>query len=84
MPAENRIALLDNEVAKAVRSGWQVQSRTDFQAILTKPRKIGLWLNLILSIITAGFWLIVVAYKLITRTHDTRTISVDVAGKVRG
>lgn len=70
MPAENRIALLDNEVAKAVRSGWQVQSRTDFQAILTKPHKIGLWLNLALS--------------LINRKHDTRTITVDVAGKVRG
>lgn len=84
MPRDNRIALLDAEVSKAVRQGWQVQSRTDFQAILTKQKKIGLWLNLLLVIITGGLWLIYVIYRALNRKSDTRTITVDINGKVRG
>lgn len=84
MTRENRMAILDAEIAKAVRQGWTVQSRSDYQAVLAKQRKIGLVGNLILTLITGGLWLIWVAYRVINRKSDTRTITVDTNGKVRG
>ena len=79
-----RIAALDAEIAKTVRQGWEVQTRTDFQAVLTKKRKIGLIGNILLTLVTGGIWLIWVAYRIINRKHDTRTLTVDTKGKVRG
>lgn len=84
MPRENRMAILDAEIAKAVRSGWVVQSRSDFQAVMTKQRRIGLWLNLLLVLVTGGLWLIYIIYRALNRKHDTRTITVDTNGRLRG
>lgn len=83
MPRENRMALLDAEIAKAVRQGWSVQSRSDFQAVLSKQRRIKLWINLLLVLVTGGLWLIYIIYRALNRKVDTRTIGVDQSGKVR-
>ena len=84
MSRENRTAILDAEIAKAVRQGWTVQSRSDYQAVLTKQRKIGLVGNLLLTVVTGGLWLIWVLYRVLNRKSDARTITVDVDGKLRG
>ena len=84
MSRENRTAILDAEIAKAVRQGWTVQSRSDYQAVLTKQRKIGLVGNLLLTVVTGGLWLIWVLYRVLNRKSDARTITVGVDGKLRG
>lgn len=46
--------LLDAEVAALVAKGYAVESRTETQAVLVRKRRIGLFWNVVLSIITSG------------------------------
>ena len=54
---EERKASLARAVANEVRSGWHVQSQTDYQAILVKGKRTSHGLHIFLSIITVGLWL---------------------------
>lgn len=56
---EERKALLARAVANEVRNGWNVQSQTDFQAIMVKGDRTSHGLHIFLSIVTLGLWLIV-------------------------
>jgi hypothetical protein len=70
----------NTEIANYVRQGWTVESQTDTQAILVKPQRIGWFWNIVLSFLTCGIWLIVVAYKLINRKKDRLVLTADEAG----
>lgn len=82
MTTEQREHILNQRIAEYTRKGWQVQSVTAGQAILTKNKRIGWFWNTILVVITAGLWLIYVIYKALNRKNDTVVISVDAYGKV--
>ena len=58
---------LDAQVAQYVAKGFAVESRTESQAVLVKRSRIGLFWNVLLTVVTGGLWLIVIAYRLINR-----------------
>lgn len=76
-------AVLNAEVAKLARSGWQVQSNVGGQAVLVKQRRMGWFWNTVLTLLTAGLWLIYVIYRALNRKADTIVLTVDQYGKLR-
>lgn len=77
-----RQAVIDAEVAKAVRDGWTVQSVSAGQAVLSRTKRIGLLLNLLLVLVTGGLWLIWIIYRALNRKTKTLIVSVDTYGRV--
>jgi hypothetical protein len=82
LTTEQRSELLNVEVARYAGKGWTVSSVTGTQAVLQRKKKIGFWLNLILSVVTGGLWLIVVLVRVINRKVESVVLLVDVTGKV--
>lgn len=62
--------MLDQKVAEYVAKGYAVESRTDTQAVVSRKKKIGLVSNVLLTLLTGGIWLVVVAYKVINRKTE--------------
>ena len=77
-----RDAVLQGEVARAVRDGYTVQSVGGGQAVLSKTKRMGLLLNLLLLIVTGGLWVIYIIYRALNRKHRTLIITVDAYGRV--
>lgn len=82
LTAEQRAAVLNDAVANAARKGWTVSSVGDAQAVLQRKKRIGVFWNTLLSILTGGIWLIVVVVKLVNRQIETSIIRVDAYGNV--
>lgn len=82
LPEDVRKKTLQLEIGKALKHGWVVQSYSDFQVILTKPKRIGWFWNTIFTLLTGGLWLFVVAYWALNRKHIIKTISVDEIGRI--
>ena len=82
--SDDRKAALARTVANEVRSGWHVQSQTDFQAVMLKPgTKVNHVLHLILTLLTIGFWSIVWIILAVTHKREHRkVIDVDAYGNV--
>lgn len=59
--------MLDQKVAEYVARGYAVESRTDTQAVVSRRKRIGWFLNTVVTVLTGGLWLIVVLYKVINR-----------------
>ncbi len=78
----DRTALLNAEVARWASKGWTVSSVSGDQAIVQRKKRIGWFWNLILTLLTAGLWLIVVIVRVVNRKIETRVITVDAAGRV--
>ena len=79
---EDRQEILQREIAKYVGKGYQVQSSSQTQAVLSKKKKIRLITHLLIAVLTAGIWLLVPLWQLINRKQNTLTISVDASGTV--
>lgn len=74
---------LNAEVARLARDGWTVSSVTDGQAIVQRKARLNWILHVLLSVLTGGLWLIVVAVLVINRRVESRVVTVDqVTGKV--
>lgn len=80
---ESRAARLNAEVASYASKGWTVSSVTPGQAVLQRKKKIGFLINLILSVLTGGLWLIVVLVRVVNRKIESIILTVDVHGNVR-
>lgn len=63
---EERKAMLANLVANVSAQGFRVESQSDFQAVIVKGKPINHALHIIVSIFTAGLWLI--GYGIIAAT----------------
>lgn len=74
--------MLDAKVAEFVGKGYAVESRTDSQAVLTKKKRIGWLLNILLTVITGGLWLIVVFFQLVNRKADRVVLTATEDGRV--
>ena len=83
MSEADRVAALDEAVAKNVRAGWRVESRGQYQAVVVKGSKPNHILHLILSIVTLGLWIPVWILLTITSKVKRDTLTVDVDGVVR-
>jgi hypothetical protein len=75
--------ILQNEVATWLPKGYQIQTMTDTQAILTRKKKIKVLTHVILAILTVGIWLIIPLIQLINRKQQTLVISVEPSGKLK-
>lgn len=59
--------MLDQKVAEYVAKGFAVESRTESQAVMTRKKRIGWLLNILLTVLTGGLWLVVVFFQLVNR-----------------
>ena len=82
LSARERIAALDEEVAEWVRHGWRVESRSDFQAVLVSGKPVSHLLHAILTVLTAGLWLIGWLIVAFTGGEERELLSVDPYGNV--
>ncbi|MBO1740194.1 hypothetical protein [Leifsonia sp. TF02-11] len=76
-------AILGVEVARYISDGWAAESVVGATATLTKNKRIGWFWNTILTLLTAGLWLIVVIYRVVNRKRYTIVLTVDSNGRVR-
>ena len=82
MSPDDRKAALARAVASDVRSGWHVQSQTDYQAVLRKGKRTSHGLHIFLSIITLGLWIPVWVVMAIVNRDRSRVVSVDPYGRL--
>jgi hypothetical protein len=80
---EQRRNLLQREIVKFVNQGYQVQSSTDTQVVLSKKKKIRLITHIVIALLTAGIWLLVPLIQIINRKQNTIVLSVDEFGNIR-
>lgn len=81
--AERR-SILDRAVTKYVQHGYSVRSNTGRQAVVVKRQTVNVPLNLVLVILTGGFWLILLALRLLNWPTDRVVLSVDESGELQG
>ena len=55
---DQRKAALDSALSRSGAQGWRIENRSDFQATIAKGKNISHLLHLILTVVTAGIWLI--------------------------
>lgn len=79
---EERQNLLNAEIAKWVNKGWIVQIVNGNQAILYKPKRVGIFWNFVLSMVTAGLWLFVWLYKILNQKTYQVIINVNEFGNI--
>jgi hypothetical protein len=82
--AAERRALLDRAVAKYVQHGYRVASNDGRRAVVTKRQQVNVLLNLLLTIVTGGLWLVVLALRLLNWPTDRAVLTVDESGELRG
>ena len=81
---EERRSILDRAVTKYVQHGYSVRSNTGRQAVVAKRQSVNVPLNLVLAILTGGFWLILLAIRLLSWPTDLVVLSVDESGELQG
>src|SRR4249920_2240819 len=73
--SEQRKQALAQAVSNEVRQGWNVQSQSDYQAVMILPgKKVHHLLHLILTILTAGLWAIVWIILVLTHKKEQRKV----------
>lgn len=71
-------------VAKYLKSGYVIESDDSEFAILVKRRKVGIFWNLVLTLVTAGFWLFIWVTRLIFRNSVVKLYKGDAPAKQPG
>ena len=75
-----RRSALDARIARELAGGATLESQTGYNAVLIKGRKVNHILHLILSLITAGVWLIVWLLLVITNRRQRTVLFVNDEG----
>jgi hypothetical protein len=83
LSADVRAQLLNSVIAAQAQAGWTVQTMSEGQAILSRNKRIGWALNLLLAFLTFGIWLIVVLVQIVNRKKETLIVTVDKFGNVQ-
>lgn len=78
----DRKAVLDRELMARAASGWRTESRGEFQATVVKGKRPSHLLHLVLSVLTAGVWLIVWLLVGLLGGEKRRMVTVDDDGGV--
>ena len=79
---EQRHAALEHAVANELASGAELVSQAGMNAVLAKGNEINFTLHLLLTVFTAGLWLIVWAILVATNHPQRVVLSVDQQGRV--
>ncbi len=77
-----RRSALDARVARELADGATLESQAGYNAVLIKGKKVNHILHLILSILTAGIWLIVWLLLVITNKRQRIVLFVNEEGIV--
>jgi hypothetical protein len=80
--ADERKQMLARTVSNEVRSGWRIESQTDYDAYLIKGKPTSHVLHLILTIITLGLWAIIWIVMVYLNRDQRETVNVDEWGNV--
>ena len=80
---EDRKAILDKRVLRAVSNGWHLEAQTDYEAVVSGGRKVNHILHLLLSLLTFGTWIIPWIFMSLGNRPTRETISVDTFGNTR-
>lgn len=81
--AERR-AVLERAVDAYVQEGYTLESLSSWQAVVTRRQRVRIGVNLALTIVTAGFWLVILALRLLNWPVDRAVLSVDAHGRLDG
>lgn len=81
--SRERKELLGRHITSMVAQGYRVESQSDFQAVMVKGKDVNHILHLILSLVTAGLWLLVWLLLVATGGEKRSMITVDEFGNVR-
>lgn len=75
--ADERKAALARLIAQQVAQGARVESQSDYQAVLISGRRVNHLLHLVLTVLTAGLWLLVWIYLAVTGGEKRSMAQVD-------
>ena len=64
-------------IATEVSRGWRVESQSPIQAVLVKGKNINHTLQIVLSVITAGVWLLVYIPIWLVNKRQIKIIRID-------
>ena len=79
---EERMKVLNQEIIKHQAQGKRVESQIEYHVILVQKQDVNHVLHLILSLCTAGLWLVVWAI-MVLQTKDIREVlQVDEHGRI--
>ena len=81
--AERR-AVLERVVDSYVQEGYKLESLSSWQAVVTRRQRVRIGVNLALTVVTAGFWLVILALRLLNWPVDRAVLNVDAHGKLEG
>lgn len=73
---------MDETVAAMVRRGWRIESQLPTQTVVAYGKPVNHILHLLLSIVTAGLWLIIWLTIGLTGGVQRRAIYLDADGSV--
>jgi len=73
-----KLKKFNTEVSKMVAKGYTIVDKNDEtrMCVMEKRSKINHGLHIVLSVITAGFWLIIYALVLLTSSSKPKTITI--------
>lgn len=77
-----RRAALDARLARELAEGASLESQSGYNAVVLKGKKVNHILHLILSVLTAGLWLIVWALLVLTNKRQRIVLHVNDEGVV--
>jgi hypothetical protein len=70
----NKLALA---IATEVSKGWRVESQSQIQGVLVKGKSVNHTLQIFLSVITIGFWLVIYIPTAIINRRQTKIVRID-------
>ena len=79
-----RRAALERATTAYVQEGYKLDSLTSWQAVLSRRQRVRIGVNLVLTLLTAGFWLIILALRLLNWPMDRVVLTIDEHGKLDG
>ena len=77
--AERKV-ILEKKIILYVSRGWNLDTQTEFAAVLRTGKRLNHILHLLLSLVTFGFWILVWIFLGLINRVSTTTITVDKFG----
>jgi hypothetical protein len=75
-----RKMILEQKIILYVSRGWNLDTQTEFAAVLRHGKRLNHILHLLLSLVTFGFWILVWIFLGLVNRVSTLTITVDKFG----
>ena len=80
--SDQRKAAMDAALSRYGASGWRIENRSDYQATIATGKQVSHVLHLLLTLVTAGIWLIFWLGFGVLGGVKRRLVSIDEYGNV--